>query len=95
MNPRYIKLAVMAGFGVVYIHDLVASHRNKRVYDEARHATENLIAADRMLIEALEDMTVLVNTAQERVDYLTAILDEHEIPVTEFDRIVFNDLDNR
>lgn len=61
------------------IYDAQAGYRNKRRFNQLQEQNQHLWKQ--------------VQTSAKQVDFLCNLMDEHNVPVTEFDKIVFNNLD--
>lgn len=69
------------GLGIVtvaYAHDITIALRNRKKLTEAQENNAALFAIAQHL--------------QKRNEYLAGMLDAHDIPQTEFDRIIMNNL---
>jgi hypothetical protein len=67
-----------AVLAVAFIHDTVVSHRNRKKFEAMKENNHNLF--------------IIADGLNKQVEYLTHVMNEHEVPVTEFDRIIMSNL---
>lgn len=84
MNPN-VKFAMKALASLVVVDYLVAGFRNKK------RCNRNFATAQ-ALTEENEQLRAEARRSFERTNYLIDLLTEHQVPTSEFDLIVLNNL---
>lgn len=92
MNTNHVKLAAKAALSVVIIRDMIVAHRIKRAAQAIAESNTTLYKANELLYGECIKLNESLQAADARENYLREMLDRHEVPITEFDRIAMNDL---
>lgn len=92
MKPNQIKLAAQAVLASAVIHDLVIHWRMKRAAKEICESNDQLHQLTDTLMDDNQKLADELQTAERKCEYLAKIIDEHDVPITEFDVIVYTNL---
>lgn len=92
MNPAHIKLAAKAVVFAMAARETYVARKQKRAAAAVVEAGVVLTQVNEILMEECTKLNNKLQTTEAREAYLIALLNEHDVPCTEFDLIVLNEL---
>lgn len=90
MKPNQFKL--VCAVAATEVISLVHTWRIKRAAKELAESNDALHQLTDTLVDVIHAKDEELATAQRRCEYLARIIDEHNVPITEFDQIVYTNL---